>query len=463
MDGDGDLDLLLGMRNGYIFYLRNTGTVLSPVFEQQFASEALLDGVDMSYNSTPVVADLDADGDFDVIIGSDSGFTAYFKNQGNAAAPFLLLSPDDLLPALNATQFCTPSFIDMDGDGDLDAVAGVEEGTLQLFLNTGTATMPVFETEPNPASPLFRVDVGGFSAPAFADLDGDGDLDAIVGEQDGNITYYERTGDCEPLALACKESVTLPLNEFGALSVNPEALDDGSPINTALSVSPSLLTCADLGAPTPVTLTVTNLFGQYGSCQVNVTVQDTSGPTISLVGEAQVTLQCGDTYTEQGATVFDGCDAFVDVVVGGETVNTDNADTYIVTYSAMDGAGNASQAVRTVIVQGSCTSEGEGEDGVQSTDQDGNHVISLSELLRVIQFYNSGGYRCATNPGDTEDGFAPGPGANQACTPHDTDYNPQNWAISLSELLRVIQFYNALGYRYCPLDNTEDDFCPGLA
>jgi hypothetical protein len=45
--------------------------------------------------------------------------------------------------------------------------------------------------------------------------------------------------------------------------------------------------------------------------------------------------------------------------------------------------------------------------------------------------------------------------------PYDTDYNPQDWVISLSELLRVIQFYNSLGYHYCPGQGTEDDFCPG--
>jgi hypothetical protein len=86
----------------------------------------------------------------------------------------------------------------------------------------------------------------------------------------------------------------------------------------------------------------------------------------------------------------------------------------------------------------------------------------LSELLRVIQFYNSLGLHCADLPGDTEDGYVPGPGANQGCAPYDTDYNPQDWVISLSELLRMIQFYNSLGYSYCPGMGTEDGFCPGL-
>jgi hypothetical protein len=114
--------------------------------------------------------------------------------------------------------------------------------------------------------------------------------------------------------------------------------------------------------------------------------------------------------------------------------------------------------------EGASEGEGEGEEtGVQTADGDGDSVISLSELLRVIQFYNSGGLHCVDTPGDTEDGYVPGPGLNQACTPHDTDYDPEDWFISLSELLRTIQFYNSLGYNYCPEQDTEDGFCPGAA
>ncbi len=91
-----------------------------------------------------------------------------------------------------------------------------------------------------------------------------------------------------------------------------------------------------------------------------------------------------------------------------------------------------------------------------SADQDGNNQIGLSELLRVIQFYNSDGYQCV--PG-TEDGFDPGQG-DKGCSAHKSDYNPQDWYIGLSELLRLIQFYNSGGYQVC--EEGEDGYCPGL-
>ncbi len=107
------------------------------------------------------------------------------------------------------------------------------------------------------------------------------------------------------------------------------------------------------------------------------------------------------------------------------------------------------------------TVEGEGESGVQSADQNGDFVISLNELLRIVQLYNALALHCADNPNDTEDGFVSGAGVNQTCDPHDTDFAPQDWLISLSELLRAVQFYNTLGYSYCPQSGSEDLLCPG--
>lgn len=103
--------------------------------------------------------------------------------------------------------------------------------------------------------------------------------------------------------------------------------------------------------------------------------------------------------------------------------------------------------------------EGEGEAVYHTADQTEDNDINFSELLRIIQFYNSDGLHCENG---TEDGYAPN-GGDQSCMPHDSDYNPQDWFVNLSELLRTIQFYNIGGYTWCPdVDPpTEDSFCPG--
>jgi hypothetical protein len=90
-------------------------------------------------------------------------------------------------------------------------------------------------------------------------------------------------------------------------------------------------------------------------------------------------------------------------------------------------------------------------------DQNYDYRINLQELLRVIQFYNSGGFGCQDG---TEDGYAPN-AQDRECTPHSSDYMPHDWQINLQELLRLIQFYNSGGYHHCPENSTEDGFCPG--
>ena len=106
-----------------------------------------------------------------------------------------------------------------------------------------------------------------------------------------------------------------------------------------------------------------------------------------------------------------------------------------------------------------------GDARYHDADADENYVISLTELLRQIQFFNSGGYSFCPDDG-TEDGYCPGPAPNRASFPcedeavHDTDQSGNN-AIELDELLRLIQFFNTGAFFYCPNRDTEDQFCPG--
>lgn len=103
--------------------------------------------------------------------------------------------------------------------------------------------------------------------------------------------------------------------------------------------------------------------------------------------------------------------------------------------------------------------EGEPIPPHHSADTNQNWKIDLSELLRVIQFFNSWGYHCATEP--IEDGYIPGYNLDlTGCRPHTSDYSPQDWKIDLTELLRLIQIFNIGGYsRDCGNSPSEDGFC----
>ncbi len=93
--------------------------------------------------------------------------------------------------------------------------------------------------------------------------------------------------------------------------------------------------------------------------------------------------------------------------------------------------------------------------GNHTADLDQGRSFELVELLRAIQLYNSGEFHC--DPENDEDGFAIGAG-DQSCTHHQSDYAPQDWRITLTELLRLIQFYNTPG-GYRPCDSGEDGYC----
>ena len=95
---------------------------------------------------------------------------------------------------------------------------------------------------------------------------------------------------------------------------------------------------------------------------------------------------------------------------------------------------------------------------------DPNGRIELVELLRFIQFFNIGGYHCPGTGETSEDGYLPGSGDHSSCAAHDGDFDGgPNWIVGLKEILRMVQFFNMGGYHACDDPVSEDGFCPGPA
>lgn len=92
-----------------------------------------------------------------------------------------------------------------------------------------------------------------------------------------------------------------------------------------------------------------------------------------------------------------------------------------------------------------------------AADIDGSESIKLQELLRVIQFFNIGGYHCDGSV-SSPDGYAAGLEGDHTCTPHTTDFQQVNWRISLPEMLRLIQLFHFPGGFY-PCETAPDGFC----
>ena len=196
LDNDGDLDLVVGAVDGHLYYYENTGSRSQPVFTERTDAANPLAGIDVGHYSTPAFADLDGDGDLDLVVGEGAGSLHYYENTGSHSQPDFTerTGAADPVDGINVDDVSIPTFVDLDGDGDLDLVVGEWDGILNYYENTGTRSQPDFTERTGAANPLAGIDVGDYRTPTFTDLDGDGDLDLIVGEWNGTLDYYENTG-----------------------------------------------------------------------------------------------------------------------------------------------------------------------------------------------------------------------------------------------------------------------------
>lgn len=183
-DHDGDIDLVMGDSSG-LRYFENTGTTRQANLVERFGVDSPFFGLNVTPNAQFALADLDADGNRDLLVSGADGVMQYYRNDGTDAAPLWLplTGGDNPFQLISNGLLATTVFYDVDRDGDLDAVVGDEYGAVRVLENLGSATNPFFIEGGSP----WGVAAMGPAAPAFADLDGDGDMDLIFSGSAGLI------------------------------------------------------------------------------------------------------------------------------------------------------------------------------------------------------------------------------------------------------------------------------------
>jgi len=202
LDGDGDRDLYLGAEDGTISVFRNVGTAIAPSLLKETPLEDGTDVViDVGGAAAPIFLDFEGDGDLDLFVGTQSpARVRHYRNNGTPAAPsFGLINSQfgNITGDFNAA----PTMADLDDDGDWDLMVGEfgVTGNPRLFYvrNDGTNQAPVWVTvsdnTPNTFVYVERVFTGDL-APKLFDIDGDGDFDLFLGERSGNVNFYRNTG-----------------------------------------------------------------------------------------------------------------------------------------------------------------------------------------------------------------------------------------------------------------------------
>lgn len=188
LDADGDQDMLLGQIDGTLLYRENKGTASNASFPSIVPAYK---GIDVGQHAAPQLIDIDRDGDLDLIIGEKNGNTNYFENTGTAQIPTFSSTPTSSTFGLIDTKLTgftegnsAPFVVDMDGVYHL--LMGKEQGDIWAYNNIDNNLAGGFTQ----LTMLADLDEGTESTVAAADLNGDGVLEVVVGNKRGGLGLF---------------------------------------------------------------------------------------------------------------------------------------------------------------------------------------------------------------------------------------------------------------------------------
>lgn len=221
-EGDGDIDIIVGIDtyddygwdnafdenghwykgplHGHVYLIENNDGTLHNRGRIKAAGKE----IDMEGAPVPCVADFDKDGDLDIICGEFIDGLTWFENIGTRNQP--IYAEGRRIANENGeirfhVSMIIPVPFDWDKDGNIDLIVGDEDGSVAWVRNTGGRYngMPHFNTQVLFQQKADLLKCGALSSPVSVDWDSDGKDDLIVGNAAGELVFFKNlTGGANP-------------------------------------------------------------------------------------------------------------------------------------------------------------------------------------------------------------------------------------------------------------------------
>jgi hypothetical protein len=229
LDGDGDLDAIVGDYSGKIHFLENISSnpsVMNLIVGASPLNDALNNIFDFGFSAHPTLFDIDNDNDLDLIIGEAIGNLNFLENIGDSLN-FNFELRNESFGGVDVSEWWT-------NIGTSAPVFHLNNNLIELYVGSKSGAIFKYDNITNNLSGNFNlVDsnyqelyLGSYSSPAIYDLNNDSLLDFIIGNKRGGLSYFRGTNDSTLSSFLINNNSILNLKIFPNPSKNIIQIDN---------------------------------------------------------------------------------------------------------------------------------------------------------------------------------------------------------------------------------------------